>query len=331
MRSGYIIKSSSNGIAKDNELDLINQYSTKVLNREDVYVFSVILCDNDIDRDCERFTKESLEKLAKLFVGKTGIFDHEMRSENQIARTISCSVIEETEKTNILGEPYCKLVARCYLSKSEKNKDLILDIESGIKKEVSISCAVESNICSICGLDVKKQGCSHIKGTSYSKDGSSSICHVVLENPIDAYEWSFVAVPAQKNAGVTKKFKSQEKGGVFTMDDIIKKIKMGKGVNISSMQAQELSSFIAELEEMAICGKAYKNDLEEEVSRLYALNYADIDGETINNVTKKMNIEELKAFKKSFYSKMSKENVQKPQLSTLKSEVSQYKNIEFKI
>lgn len=30
------------------------------------------------------------------------------------------------------------------------------------------------------------------------------LCYGELQNPTDAYEWSFVAVPAQKNAGITK-------------------------------------------------------------------------------------------------------------------------------
>ena len=44
---------------------------------EEVYTFSVVLCDNEVDRDGECFTKETLEELAKLFVGKTGILDQQ--------------------------------------------------------------------------------------------------------------------------------------------------------------------------------------------------------------------------------------------------------------
>ncbi|MFR6411127.1 MAG: hypothetical protein ACLUNX_03185 [Angelakisella sp.] len=36
-----------------------------------------MLCDNDLDRDHECFTDAALEKLAVLFRGKTGIFDHD--------------------------------------------------------------------------------------------------------------------------------------------------------------------------------------------------------------------------------------------------------------
>ena len=38
------------------------------------------------------------------------------------------------------------------------------------------------------------------------------LCHVVLGDVTDAYEWSFVAVPAQREAGVTKQFRSETDG-----------------------------------------------------------------------------------------------------------------------
>ena len=41
------------------ELELINTWSKKPLTAQEVYVFSVRLCDNDIDRDGERFAVET--------------------------------------------------------------------------------------------------------------------------------------------------------------------------------------------------------------------------------------------------------------------------------
>lgn len=38
----------------DSDMALINSYTRRVLEKDEVYVFSVILCDNDIDRDGER-------------------------------------------------------------------------------------------------------------------------------------------------------------------------------------------------------------------------------------------------------------------------------------
>ena len=74
------------------ELALINRYTRKPLAKEDVYVFSVNLCDNDVDRDFECFSLSALNGLAVLFEGKTGIFDHNPTAKNQTARIFACAV-----------------------------------------------------------------------------------------------------------------------------------------------------------------------------------------------------------------------------------------------
>ena len=58
------------------ELARINRFAKKELRAEEVYTFAVKLCDNEVDRDFERFDRAALEKLSELFVGRTGIFDH---------------------------------------------------------------------------------------------------------------------------------------------------------------------------------------------------------------------------------------------------------------
>ena len=68
------------------ELEAINRFTKAQLKAEDVYTFSLILCDNDIDRDFERFDEKTLRELAELFVGKTGISDHKWESGRQVAR-----------------------------------------------------------------------------------------------------------------------------------------------------------------------------------------------------------------------------------------------------
>ena len=98
--------------------------------------------------------------------------------------------------------------------RTEKNAELIREIEGGIKKEVSVGCSVANTVCSVCGLPYGS--CEHRKGMVY--DGKA--CIAVLCDPVDAYEFSFVAVPAQKEAGVMK----QAEGGVFmTLDELVAK------------------------------------------------------------------------------------------------------------
>jgi hypothetical protein len=183
-------------------LDKINNFTRRKLSEDEVYVFDLILCDNDIDRDCERFSDNALEALKNKFIGKTGIFDHNATSANQNARIFDTALITDESRQTAYGAPYRYLKANAYMVRTDDNKNLIAEIDGGIKKEVSISCSAAKRICSICGCDTKLSPCSHVKGKNYS----GKLCHIILDDITDAYEWSFVAVPAQVNAGVTKKF-----------------------------------------------------------------------------------------------------------------------------
>ena len=71
-------------------------------------------------------------------------------------------------------------------------------IDGGILREVSVGCAMGKALCSICGQEYGT--CCHRKGETY--EGEVCICE--LHDPVDAYEMSFVAVPAQPGSGVTK-------------------------------------------------------------------------------------------------------------------------------
>lgn len=186
----------------EQKLEKIRNYTRKDLTADEIYTFPLILCDNEIDRDGEKFTVEALKTLSELFVGKTGIFDHNMSSKDQTARIYETEVLVDDTRKTADGESYTCIKAQAYMLRSEKNADLINEIDAGIKKETSIGCSVGSVKCSVCGKDMRNGSCEHIRGQVY--DGKK--CCRLLSEPTDAYEWSFVAVPAQKNAGVVKSF-----------------------------------------------------------------------------------------------------------------------------
>ena len=48
----------------DEELARINAFAKTALKPEEVYTFAVKLCDNEVDRDYERFPRQTLETLA---------------------------------------------------------------------------------------------------------------------------------------------------------------------------------------------------------------------------------------------------------------------------
>lgn len=224
MREGYVTKSST---ATENEMQAINQYTRREYKPDEVYTFSLVLCDNEIDRDFERFSIDALKKLKELFLGKTCILDHERKSANQTARIYSTALETEQGRVTRCGEVYTRLTARAYLPRTDKTAETIELIDSGILKEVSISCAVKRSVCSICG----KESCSHQKGREYG----GKLCARVLIDPADAYECSFVAVPAQREAGVRKGWQSEE-------SDCLQKIKESSchAVRLSADEAAEL-------------------------------------------------------------------------------------------
>lgn len=181
-------------------LAALNHFTRRAHTLEEVYLFDLILCDNEIDRDGDCFSEQALKAMQKLFVGVTGIFDHNLKSGNQTARIFRTEVLTDASRRTKTGQPYQYLKANAYMVRTNANADLIREIDAGIKKEVSISCAASEQICSICGTNRLKQHCGHIKGRSYQ----GALCYTTLDGISDAYEWSFVAVPAQKYAGVTK-------------------------------------------------------------------------------------------------------------------------------
>jgi len=231
--------SAAHGAPTEDDLALIHRWTRRALTQGEVYVFQANLCDNEIDRDGERFTRVALEKLAALLLGKTGLFDHSGKSNDQVMRIYRTQVMDDPTRKNSLGEPYAALNARVYLLRGGENEALIRAIDGGIKKEVSISCAVKAVKCSACGKTYGREGCNHRKGELY--DGKP--CHALLDDPTDAYEFSFVAVPAQPAAGVTKK--KQETRG----------------------RRQESDAEMAELRSLAEDGKVFRAGLLEKTLR----------------------------------------------------------------
>ena len=178
----------------EEELALINQQTLRPLGADEVFTFRLAACDNQVDRDFERFTEATLEELAQKYVGRPVLRDHNWSAAAQTARVYAGSV-EPGE-----GDGVRRLVLRCYMPRSEQTAPTIAAIESGILRECSVGLSVKRALCSICGANQRETLCKHIQGRGY--DGQ--VCHMDLDGVADAYEVSMVAVPAQRSAGVIK-------------------------------------------------------------------------------------------------------------------------------
>ena len=279
MIKSYVANHKS-GNPTDEDMTLINKYSLRELGKDEIFCFSVILCDNDIDRDFECFDEDALKTLEKLFVGKTGILNHSMKSEDQSCRTYKTQLIRDNTRKTLIGEPYMYLKAWCYTVKSEKNESLIKDIESGIKKEVSISCASSRKVCSICG----SEKCNHISGKLYGGE----YCHKTIKDITDAYEWSFVAVPAQRNAGVTKSFKKEK-----TMENILKSIKEEKALSLNENELKKLSDYMDNLKSLSADGEKYRTSLIANARKSLALTLPALEGKAVDEILKSISTDTL--------------------------------------
>ena len=279
------LRSIKSSMVTAEELARINEFTKCELGADEVYTFAVKLCDNEIDRDCERFTRDTLTQLSELFVGKCGIFDHEWSAKEQTARIYRTELVETKERTKA-GDVYCYLKGYAYMLRTEKNAELIAEIEGGIKKEVSVGCSVRESLCSVCGREIGT--CEHEKGRFY--DGK--LCYAELRDASDAYEWSFVAVPAQPMAGVMKRYGQDEAGS-------LKALVRQRG---SRANARELEM----LEKQAELGRTYLGELKREVCRLMLTAEMSFDGGTVERMTEKLSEEELKELKRVYGEKSAK-------------------------
>lgn len=180
--------------ASEADLAAINRHTLRELGAEEVFTFRLAACDNQIDRDTERFSDGALEQMAGLFPGKPVLLDHNWSAKDQCARVYGAQVETDPVRAGVK-----RLILSCYIPRLNTTKAQIEAIETGLKRECSVGCGVDRSVCSICGNDYYSN-CLHLRGQEYE----GKTCHVVLDSIADVYEVSMVAVPAQREAGVVK-------------------------------------------------------------------------------------------------------------------------------
>ncbi len=324
MKEGFVVKSGRTGEVSPEELEKINRYCRRELSPGEIYTFSVILCDNEIDRDGERFTVGALKRLAALFMGKTGIFDHNPKGENQTARIYDTVVLTDSSQKTTIGEPYTYVKASAYMVRSPKTEELILEIDAGIKKEVSVGCSVAKVTCSICGADLKRSSCEHRRGEVVG----GSVCHAVLDQPTDAYEWSFVAIPAQRAAGVVKGYREEKpRDPVFLLKSIEK---ADRELVLTLTEQKSLFELIEQNEVEAAFGRKYLDELRNDIFRLSALTDTKAQQDLIRKAVGRLTPDELCELRDTYRKRWNETSTSELQLGK-KPNLNESNNLEFMI
>lgn len=242
------------GIPSDEDYEILKEFLPSEVPKEDIFVYSVRLCDNLVDREGEFFSLGALQKVTEMVVGKAGIFDHIWSGGKIHSRIYKAELFTDDEHKNETLEPYRYIVGYAYTLNTEKNKDLIDAIKAGILKEVSL-------------------GFNSDEYSSITLDDGRSVSRI--DNITDVYEWSFVAVPAQPFAGVIKSFNKEV---VESMDlkEALVKLKSFQGldqqlVNHIATSIETMEKNIAELDKLKAKVKSLEAEVEEKENRVKEL------------------------------------------------------------
>ncbi|MBO1225039.1 MAG: hypothetical protein JYX80_11485 [Candidatus Scalindua sediminis] len=174
----------------------INGYSMKTLTAEDVYVRKYVLANNGIDRDRERFPEKLLDDFARTLPGRSFLEVHD-KSRLPLGLFFDASTEElSPEKFLQLTGEEIKLPGYItdakvlwgwlYLVKSDFNEKLIVNLEAGIYRYISIGFSAS---------DLKP-----VKGEF------DQILYYEYIGPGEAREGSIVYLGAQPGATLQKSF-----------------------------------------------------------------------------------------------------------------------------
>jgi hypothetical protein len=243
---------SVSGVSEiDGALELINKHTIEPLNANDVFLFKVILCDNDIDRAYEKMSNEFLDAFASKSIGLTGLKDHDWESDNQLSRLYDVEVVVDETVTTKLGEPRKYVLGKAYTLR--RFTDYIEKINAGLLKEVSVSFKSVNDTCSICGGKmVKGKGdipvCEnkHVGGQTYD----NKLCYSNLTELEEVYEWSLVAVPCQQNSGIKNKSIMDGGNGIMKKSKfMLHKLLNSKAFKDADKETQEVMQKAVDAEE----------------------------------------------------------------------------------
>ena len=164
-------------------LAAVNRFTLRPLTRDEIAVFTLDLCHNQVDRHFSRFPDAELERISELVVGRPLMERHDLRGSLPRGTFFRAQLVRDGARLSVRAE--------VYVLRTADNAGFIANIEGGVYRETSIGFAFRRPECSICGEDIRT--CPHVPGRDYG----GVRCHFVMHEVTEVIEGSVVASGSQ--------------------------------------------------------------------------------------------------------------------------------------
>ncbi len=161
----------------------VNRFALRPLARDEFAVFTLDLCNNQIDRHHSRFPEAELATVNRLVPGRPLMERHDLTGSLPRGTFFRSTLHRDGETLSVRPD--------VYVLRTAENADFILNIEGGVYRDTSIGFAFRTPECSVCAKDLRT--CSHVPGKSYGEQA----CHYILRDVLDVIEGSVVPSGSQ--------------------------------------------------------------------------------------------------------------------------------------
>lgn len=199
---------------------------------DQLYIFSIKMCNSEIDSDADKLTPTFLQQFADFVTASTIplIKDHNWVAENQVGRVYRAEVLSEGLDSQ--GEAYTYVLGYAYVA---ANSEIVNRLKLGLLSEVSVGFDGKGYTCSVCGAGVLSHDCKCPNGHTFGSTIEGVTVYRNVGECTSALECSFVPVPAQDGAEVQSKSKEVMK---------VKRSEFFKKLGLKSKKAEEEESTV---------------------------------------------------------------------------------------
>jgi len=189
----------------DSHLGLINKWTRRQYNAEELYTFPVLAIDDQMTRNYVQYTAETQRETVKAWIGIPFLFnkegvgqnafqnaDHDLKAASQHGRIYEAKLVRTPQGTT--GTLVWVYTVR---GATQEIDDFINKLDAGILREVSIHVMATELKCSIDG-EAWPCKAEHFPGEAYEGE----ICFLRTKGPAEPLELSSVACPGSLVAHV---------------------------------------------------------------------------------------------------------------------------------